>query len=89
MARSKGFGERFPARDSEAVVALANNVRRLRKKRGWTQDDLAGAAQIEQMAVSLIENRRANPTIEQLEKIATTLEVRVVDLFQSSRGRKS
>ena len=69
-------------------MALAQNVKPLRKKRSWTQDDLAAYAQIEQMAVSLIENRRANPTIEQLEKVAAALGVRFIDLFQASRARR-
>lgn len=81
MARSTGFGDRFPVRDSEVLRALARNIRRLRKKRKWTQDDLAATAEIEQMAVSLIENRRSNPTIEVLEKVAAALEVPFAELF--------
>ncbi|WP_430649694.1 helix-turn-helix domain-containing protein [Bradyrhizobium retamae] len=45
-------------------------MRRLRKDRGWTQDELAAKLKIEQMAVSLIENNRANPTLQTLEAIA-------------------
>jgi DNA-binding XRE family transcriptional regulator len=62
MARS-GFGNRFPARNSAVFKALAANIRRLRKERGWTQDDLAAAAKVEQAAISLMENARANPTL--------------------------
>jgi transcriptional regulator with XRE-family HTH domain len=87
MARSKGFGERFPVRDSEVLRALARNVERLRNKHEWTQDDLAAAAEIEQMAVSLIENRRANPTVEILEKIAAAFKVPFVELFSSQDRR--
>ena len=87
MARSKGFGERFPVRDSEVLRALARNVERLRNEHGWTQDDLAAAAEIEQMAVSLIENRRANPTIEVLEKIAAAFKVPFVELFSAQNHR--
>jgi transcriptional regulator with XRE-family HTH domain len=87
MARSKGFGDRFPVRDSEVLGALARNVQRLRKKRKWTQDDLAAAAEIEQMAVSLIENRRSNPTVEILEKIAAALEVPFGELFHPQSRR--
>lgn len=87
MARSKGFGDRFPVRDSEVLGTLARNVRRLRKKRKWTQDDLAAEAEIEQMAVSLIENRRSNPTIEVLEKVAVALEVPFAELFHSQVRR--
>ncbi len=74
-------------RDSAVLRVLARNVRRLRKKRKWTQDGLAIAAGIEQMAVSLIENRRSNPTVEVLEKIAGALDIRFVELFQPQSRR--
>jgi transcriptional regulator with XRE-family HTH domain len=80
MARSD-FDKRFPVRDSEVLGTLARNVRYLRTSKGWTQDDLAGNVGIEQTAVSLIENRRANPTIETVETLASCLGVRFIDLF--------
>jgi transcriptional regulator with XRE-family HTH domain len=80
MAQS-GFGERFPARDSAVAKALASNIRRLRKERGWTQEDLAAETEVEQAAISLIENRRANPTLLMLEAIARALDVAFVELF--------
>jgi transcriptional regulator with XRE-family HTH domain len=80
MAQS-GFGERFPARNSAVSKALAANVRRFRKERGWTQDDLAAETNAEQAAISLIENGRANPTLLMLEGIARALGVTFVELF--------
>ncbi|WP_298254964.1 helix-turn-helix transcriptional regulator [Bradyrhizobium sp.] len=86
----KEFGERFPTRDSAAAQSLATNVRKLRKLRGWTQDDLAAEVKIEQAAVSLIENGRANPTLLVLEEIAGALEVRLPELLDgSARPRRS
>jgi transcriptional regulator with XRE-family HTH domain len=81
MARS-GFDRRFPARNSQIAMALARNVRRLRQDKGWTQDELAAKLDVEQTAVSLIENSRANPTLDTLEAIAACLGVRFVDLFE-------
>jgi transcriptional regulator with XRE-family HTH domain len=80
MARS-GFGDRFPARNSAVSKALAANVRRFRKERGWTQDDLAAETKVEQAAISLIENGRANPTLLMLESIARALDVAFIELF--------
>jgi transcriptional regulator with XRE-family HTH domain len=80
MVRS-GFGERFPSRDTQVAKALARNVRRLRKEKGWAQDELAAKVGVEQMAISLIENSRANPTLETLEALAKSLGVRFGDLF--------
>lgn len=82
MART-GFVGRFPARDSAIARALAANVRRLRKERSWSQDELAAQSGIEQAAVSLIENSRANPTLLMLEGIAKALEVSFGELFET------
>jgi transcriptional regulator with XRE-family HTH domain len=88
MARS-GFGKRFPARNSAIAKALASNVRRMRKDRRWTQDELAAAAEVEQAAVSLIENGRANPTLLMLENIAGALGIGFLELFEPhSRPRR-
>jgi transcriptional regulator with XRE-family HTH domain len=83
MARS-GFGERFPARNSAVSKALAANVRRLRKERGWSQTDLAAETRVEQAAISLIENGRANPTLLMLESIAKALGIAFMELFAAA-----
>lgn len=89
MARS-GFGKRFPTRDSAAAEALAQNVRKLRKEKDWSQDQLAAEVGIEQNAVSLIENGRANPTLLIMEDIVRALDVRIGDLLEAqSRPRKT
>jgi transcriptional regulator with XRE-family HTH domain len=82
VARSKRFAERFPARDSLMVRRLAANVRQLRRAKGWSQEALAAEADIEQTAVSLIENSRANPTVLAVGAIAKALGVGFPDLFK-------
>jgi transcriptional regulator with XRE-family HTH domain len=79
----KVSGKRFPIRDSAALKSLASNVRKLRKARKWTQGDLAAEVDLTQDAVSLIENRRANPTILTIEQIADTYGVTLADLFEA------
>jgi ribosome-binding protein aMBF1 (putative translation factor) len=84
------FGTRFPTRDSAAVKALAANVKKLRKAREWSQDELAAEVGIEQNAVSLIENERANPTLLVIEEIARALGVRLSELLEvPTRARRS
>jgi DNA-binding XRE family transcriptional regulator len=89
MAKRK-FERRFPTRDSAAVQALALNVRRLRKAKEWSQDQLAAEVGIEQNAVSLIENGRSNPTLLVVEEIARALNVRLDELLEAPvRPRRS
>ena len=84
------FGTRFPTRHSAAVKALANNVKKLRKAREWSQDELAAEIGIKQNAVSLIENERANPTLLVIEEIARALGVRLPELLETAtRDRRS
>ncbi|MET4278817.1 MULTISPECIES: helix-turn-helix transcriptional regulator [unclassified Bradyrhizobium] len=78
---NKEFRKRFPARDSAAVRSLAANLRRLRKARDWSQDQLAAELEIEQNAVSLLENSRSNPTLLLVEQIAELFGVPVSELL--------
>lgn len=79
-----GFKERFPARDSAAVKTLAANIRRLRKLKGWSQDRLAAELDVEQNAISLLENGRSNPTVMMVEAIARIFGVRTAELLEPS-----
>lgn len=77
-----------------AVKLLAANLRRLRLAKGWTQDQLASALEVEQGVVSLLENKRSNPRLLMLEAIAGALGVPLKDLFEAvppdkPRGRKT
>jgi DNA-binding XRE family transcriptional regulator len=78
------FEARFPARDSPTIAALAANVRRIRLGRELSQDDLASLAGVDQTAISLIENARANPTVTMIEAIAEALGATVVELIGPS-----
>lgn len=57
-------------------------MRRLRRERGWSQDELAAKVKLEQAAISLIENNRANPTLYTLEALAAAFRVPFVALFE-------
>jgi DNA-binding XRE family transcriptional regulator len=76
-----GLCNRFSARNSVVSTTVAANIRRLRKERGWTQDDLAAEANVRQAAIGLIETGRANPTLLMLETVINALDVGFVDLF--------
>lgn len=54
---------------------LAQNIRRLRQAKGWSQEDYADRAGIHRTYVSDIERGRRNPTITVVERLAEPLGV--------------
>lgn len=60
---------------------LAFNIQRLRRERGWSQEDLALESGIHRTYISGIERCVRNPTLNILERLATTLGVPGAVLF--------
>ncbi|MFH2120391.1 MAG: cupin domain-containing protein [Pseudomonadota bacterium] len=60
---------------------LGNKIRSLRKSRKFTLQDIGNAAGCTKAYVSQIENGVVSPSISVLKRIATALEIRLVDLF--------
>jgi len=70
--------------DDEAwpeMVALAANLRRLRLKNGWTQDQVAEATGTSQGYVSAMENNQVNPGAQMIITLARLFEVSPGRLF--------
>lgn len=84
----KRFADRFPMRDSAILEILADNVPELRKASGLSQASLAVSVEIEQTEISKIENRRANPTIVTLERLADALGVPLPALLEPEARQK-
>jgi len=57
------------------VNVFAGNVRRLRKERGLSQEELAEAAGVHRTYVGMIERGEKNVTIYNIERIAIALDV--------------
>lgn len=53
----------------------------LRKEKGLTQENLALEAEISISYLRLIEHGRANPTLNELQKIAEVLEIELCNPF--------
>jgi transcriptional regulator with XRE-family HTH domain len=58
------------------------NVRRLRKDRGLTQEDLAGVAELDVSYVRGIEAGRRNPSLMVMVALADALDAKPTDLFR-------
>lgn len=59
----------------DLVQLLGKNVRRYRKEKGMTQEQLAVAASMERSYVSDIERGTRNPSVAALGRIAEALDV--------------
>lgn len=67
----------------EAIVGA--NIRRLRKAKGLTQEQLAHEAEIAMRYIAGVERGEENPSLRYLVKIAEALEVEPVDLWRRDR----
>jgi transcriptional regulator with XRE-family HTH domain len=70
------------APQADALSSLAANIRRLRERRGWTQEQLAEEAGVATRYVQTLESPKANPRASILVAIADALAVDVGRLFQ-------
>ena len=62
------------------------NVQRLRREKGWSQEDLAFESGLHRTYVSGIERGVRNPTLLILDKLAKTLGVRPTELLADRTG---
>jgi transcriptional regulator with XRE-family HTH domain len=79
----------LPARpDADAVGrALCARVRELRKRRGWTLEELAAQSGVSRSMLSEIERERANPTLVVAYRIAGAFGLTLGELVDPPDGR--
>jgi len=68
--------------ETRLVTVFAGNVRRLRKERGLSQEELAEAAGVHRTYVGMIERGEKNVTIYNIERIAIALDVPAGSLLE-------
>lgn len=66
---------------------VGDNVLRLRKRKGLTQEEFAHRAGISQQYVSGLEHGLRNPTVITLYDMARALDVTPIDLLRPPRRR--
>ena len=62
-------------------LVLKNNVRKIRQKKGISQENLAKMAGVSRQTISSIENGQFSPTAKLALILCTILEVKFEDLF--------
>lgn len=65
----------------KAQALVAHNLRKLRVRRGISQENLAVDANIDRTYVSRLERGLENPTVFVLEKIARALSAEITEFF--------
>jgi transcriptional regulator with XRE-family HTH domain len=65
-----------------AAKALAQRIRHLRSKKGWSQERLAEEAHIHRVYLAGIERGRRNPSLRNLENLAVALGISLPRLFE-------
>ena len=61
---------------------FAENLRQLRRKRGWTQEELADRSGLSSRFIGSVERAQASPTITVLGQLAAALEIDPAELFR-------
>jgi transcriptional regulator with XRE-family HTH domain len=60
---------------------LAQNLRRLRQQKGWSQEHFAHEADVHRTYISDLERGARNPTITVVQKLAAALGVKLGELL--------
>lgn len=67
---------------------VGENVCRIRKDLGWSQEDLAWESGLHRTYISGVERGVRNPTIVVLQRMADALGVEPVELMHSTKHRR-
>jgi transcriptional regulator with XRE-family HTH domain len=64
------------------VERMALRLKRLRERRGMSQEELAAKAGIHRVYLARLETARQDPRLTTLEKLAKALKVKVAELLE-------
>jgi len=64
------------------LIQFGNRVREERLKKGLSQEDLASRAGVHRTYIGMVERAERNITLENIEKIANALDVKLDVLFK-------
>ncbi len=67
--------------NKDVKVQFGEQIREIRRERGWSQEYLADMAELDRSYVGCIERGERNVSIENICKLATALKVSPAELF--------
>jgi transcriptional regulator with XRE-family HTH domain len=71
----------MPTDPTPVRLRLAENMRRLRQKRDWSQEDLAAKARLHRNQIGAMERGENSVGIDIIDKLARTFEVLIGELL--------
>lgn len=71
---------------AESPYPVGERVRELRKRRKWSQEQLAGPAKISVSMLSQIENGKKGASVSTLQSLADALGVSLSELFREEHA---
>jgi transcriptional regulator with XRE-family HTH domain len=71
--------------DSAHRRAFGDRVQRLRTERGWTQEDLAEAADLHRTYITAVERGQRNISLDAIDKLARGFGISFEELFRGVR----
>jgi len=66
----------------EILIKFGEKVRKIRKEKGLSQEELAHNANLHRTYIGMIERAEKNITLISIERIANALEVKITNLFE-------
>ena len=67
--------------DEAGILKFALQLKKVRKEKGFSQEELAYSSGLALSQIARIETARINPTLSTIFKIAKTLDVELKELF--------
>jgi transcriptional regulator with XRE-family HTH domain len=83
LRRKKDAESQGDAADNKVGELLCRRVRDLRKKKGWTLEEMSAACRVSRSMLSEIERGRANPTVVVAHRIAQAFGMALGELIES------
>jgi len=71
-----------PMKDNRILVKFGDNVRKIRKEKNLSQEQLSFKADLHRTYIGMIERAEKNVTLMNIEKIAKALEVDIIELLK-------
>jgi transcriptional regulator with XRE-family HTH domain len=66
---------------------FGNRIRELRRKRGWSQEELAHQCELDRSYIGGVERGERNVSLINIQKIAASLDVPIGALFDGEEGK--